>query len=257
MIPLIRAARAFVRRKGWDLVRYRHRPGGMDAWQDIANILKDKHTDPVVFDVGANIGQSTLLIRQLLPSAIIHSFEPSPSTFKELQQRVGDDNRANLWNVGVGSTNGALQLLENSQSDMSSFLVQGSMGWGRVTRQTQVPVVTVDRFCRSNGIGYVHLLKSDTQGYDLEVLRGAQTMLASSRVGLIYVEFMFCELYKNQPSLAVLLNFLKDYGFELVGIYHQRYLQGRLGTADLLFIHSTLQAARTDAWSTVRKSYGV
>ena len=52
---------------------------------------------------------------------------------------------------------------------MSSFLSSGAEGKGTITREFDVPVITLDDYCSKMNIGRVDLLKDDTQGYELEV----------------------------------------------------------------------------------------
>ncbi|HQR06851.1 MAG TPA: FkbM family methyltransferase, partial [Gemmatales bacterium] len=158
-----------------------------------------KVAKPTIFDVGANIGQSVDRFQDVFPGALIHSFEPSPSTFAELQRNCKDKEGVKLWNLGVGSKAGTLPLLENTHSDMTSFLAPGPGAWGEVARRTEVPVVSLDSFTEQEKIDRVHILKSDTQGYDFEVFKGAERLFAESRVNFIYCEVNICEMYQSQP----------------------------------------------------------
>lgn len=66
---------------------------------------------------------------------------------------------------------------------------------------SDVKVSTIDRYCADKKIERIDLLKSDTQGFELEVLKGARHMLVERRVGAIYVEITFAQLYDNLPRL--------------------------------------------------------
>jgi hypothetical protein len=125
-----------IRKFGYDIVRYSPSDFGKNPLDDMAKYL---HNDsPVVFDVGANVGQSISKFRSQFPQCIIHSFEPSPTTFKMLSQQASDLKDVNLWNCGLGSVSGQTTFLENSNSDMSSFLPISESGWGQITKETLV-----------------------------------------------------------------------------------------------------------------------
>jgi FkbM family methyltransferase len=139
---------------------------------DIGFLLHDVPR-PVVFDVGANTGQSVAKFRRLLPESTIHSFEPGPRAFRELTSTSRGLRNVNLVNAAVGSAPGRLTLIENEFTDMSSFLRPSTAAWGEIVAETDVEVTTVDSYCAERGIDRIDLLKIDTQGYEFEVLRGA------------------------------------------------------------------------------------
>lgn len=170
---------------------------GGDPLADIRFFLGDE-ADPTVLDVGANVGQTIELFRESFPAAHIHSFEPSPRTYRQLEGRHRSTPDVKLWNCGVGAADGKLPFHENTVSDMSSFLAPGSEAWGQVEGTTEVDVVTLDGFCARNGIETIDVLKSDTQGYELEVIKGAERLLEERRIRLILCEVNFADMYRGQ-----------------------------------------------------------
>ena len=118
---------------------------------------------------------------------------------------------------------------------MSSFLPLGKNGWGEVVNTTQVDVTTIDDYCREKNISHINLLKSDTQGFELEVLKGAIGMLKQNKVEFIFLEINFVELYKNLPSFCDINGFLSQHGFKLLRFYDFSYYENALGWTDTLF----------------------
>jgi len=227
------------------VVIYRPQPNtvGESHLKDIARLLAGV-SQPVILDIGANEGQSIRDYQQTFPESLIHAFEPSPRTFAKLSQAAG----VVLNNVGVGSVPGSLPLLEHEQSDMTSFLPPGAECWDSVDRTVQVPVTTVDRYCSEHGITHVHLLKTDTQGFDYEVLQGADGLFQRSAVDLVMTEVTFADLYDGIPPLDVLYRFLADRQFRLVGIYHVfRYPdQSPIEWCDALFVRTSSRQVGSD-----------
>jgi hypothetical protein len=78
-------------------------------------------------------------------------------------------------------------------------------------------------------------LKSDTQGYDLEVLRGASRMLSEKRIALIYLEVTFSRIYQGSPRFDEVYGFLADHGMALVSFYDMIYQHKLLSWTDALF----------------------
>lgn len=227
--------RNLLRKTGFDITRYDRSQYGKDAFYDMSRYIKGC-VNPVIFDVGANVGQSVANFKNKFPTAIIHSFEPSPSTYDLLQKNVKSFDGVSTWNIALGASNSVLTFHENSFSDMSSFLSPGGSAWGEVVRQSEVSVRTMDSFCLENSVDHINILKCDTQGYDLEVFRGASSLMKNGRIDLLYYEAIFSDLYQNAPGFCEILNFLKSNGFELVTFYQSNMLNDLLGWVDVLFV---------------------
>jgi hypothetical protein len=117
----------------------------------------------------------------------------------------------------------------------------GERGWGSVIRQTRVPMQTIDQFCLDHGIGQVDILKSDTQGYDLEVLKGACQMFQNNAIKLVFSEVVFSKLYNEMAPFTELYDFLIARDFMLVSFYDIFYTKDRLASwTDGLFVHRSL-----------------
>jgi FkbM family methyltransferase len=229
----------FVQRRlhrwGYHIIRLGPDALGGDPYQDLANLSRPAR--PLVFDVGANLGQTVGKLRKVLPEATIHSFEPGPGTFAQLQKNCRDLPGVTLWNMGLGSQPGELKFYENSQSELSSFLPLGPEGWGEVQREVTVSVDTIDHFCQQHSIDFIDILKTDTQGFDLEVLKGAEQMLSGGRIGLVYTEISIAEIYQNGACLDELYGWMRGHGYRLVTFYRMAFRGGLASSTDALFAH--------------------
>ena len=225
--------RRFLGRFGLEL---RHTPPvGADLWDDLRRLLSST-SQPLVFDIGANIGQFLTAVRRVLPQAVVHSFEPSPEVFQELRHAAGHLPGVVLNNVAMGSRREERVLFEHSASVGSSFLPRGPEASSVVQGETRVPVETVDAYCARRAIRSIDLLKIDTQGYDLEVLRGAEQMLSSGLTRLVIVELTFRPIYEGQAEPDALYRHLIDRGFRLVSLYIWWYTDGMAECGDALFV---------------------
>jgi FkbM family methyltransferase len=235
MRALRAALRKMIQSTGYDFHKLPGDPG-RDPYRDVRRLVG--HRAPIVFDVGANTGQTTSAILRVLPGARVHAFEPHPGAFEEMRRLSMIHKSVVLNNCALGAQPGEQTLFENTSADMSSLLPLGRDGWGRVQAQTTVKVSTVDRYCVERGIPRIDLLKSDTQGFDLEVLKGASRMIERNLVHLIYLEMNFARLYEGMPRCDAVLGFLFDRGFELIALYRIHYLKERAGWTDGLFINT-------------------
>jgi len=206
-----------------------------DAFADMRRFVP-ADAPPVILDVGANLGQTARKFRATFPSSVIHCFEPGTETFNALQQNFASDKNMYLWGSAVGSSVGKQTFLENTEPDMSSFLELSTTGWGEVKKRLLVDVTTVDQFLREQNILTVDILKSDTQGYELEVFKGAEEAMRVNRIGLIYFEFIFSEMYRNLPRFGEVFRYLTDRGFLLVSIYDIHYRRHLADWANMLFV---------------------
>jgi len=236
MKVLKKAIRKLARRAGYDIVTFDPQIIGYDPFVDMQHFLKEEKK-PLIFDVGANIGQSVDRFRDAFPKATIHSFEPSPTAYEKLKLHCKDLPDVTAWNYGVGASNTTLTLLENEHSFMSSFLSPSRGCYGKIIQSTNVKVITLDSFSEKQKIEHINILKSDTQGFDLEVFKGAGQLMDENRIGLIYFEFIFSEMYKDLPSFYEVFKYLSDHNFALVAFYESHFQKELVGWTDALLIN--------------------
>jgi FkbM family methyltransferase len=211
---------------------------GVDPFQDMRRFLKDSQPS-VILDVGANEGFVTKQFRKHFPPAKVHSFEPNPPTFHRLREATASDPNIEIWNCGMASVRSRRVLYENEKSFLNSFLPLGRYeSGGRVINETEVELETVDHFCQERSIQKVAILKSDTEGYDLEVFKGAKRMLESGKVRLVYFEVNFAEKYVGQPSFGQQFDFLQSCGFRFVTFYQVFRENDVASWTDALFVHA-------------------
>ncbi len=201
---------------------------------------------PVITDIGANVGQSVSKFRSAFPESTIHSFEPSPKTYQKLVENTKNMSSVKTWNMGVGSHDDTLDFMENEHSEMSSFLTPSKFSWGKVTKTTKVPVITLDSFAQKHAIDFIHILKSDTQGYDFEVFKGANQLMKEDKIALIYFEFIFSDMYKGLPAFHDVFRYLSENNFELVSFYESHFQKELVSWADVLFINRTFNQKRIE-----------
>ena len=152
----------------------------------------------------------------------------------------------NTWNLGVGSTNTTLAFQENEYSDMSSFLSPSECSWGKIVRTTSVQVTTVDSFVQDHDIDFIHVSKSDTQGFDFEVFKGASHLMEENRIALIYFEVIFSDMYKNLPSFYEVFRYLSERNFSLVTFYQSHFQNELISWTDVLFINREFHHKRVE-----------
>lgn len=208
---------------------------GVNPFSDM-KALTQAGARPTIFDVGANHGQSVQKFRGYFGSPVIHAFEPGDATFTQLKQNVAGLPDVHLNHVGLGSRCERKTFVENANSDMSSFLEPDQDAWGTVTARRELDVETVDSYSDRNSVSHIDILKTDTQGFDLEVFKGARERFAQHRIHLVYTEIIFSRMYKDLPRFDAIYGFLADQGLSLVSFYSMHYQNKRAGWSDALFV---------------------
>jgi FkbM family methyltransferase len=242
--------RLLQRYTGYDIHEY-NPPSDLDYWADISELLS-KASSVTAFDVGANLGQTIRTLVRVFPRVSFHAFEPSPSTFSELAEVFAGYDNVTLNNCGVGSQESETDFIENTDSGMSSFLEPGPQIWGEVKQRIKVPMTTVDDYSVEKRIEHIHLLKIDAQGFDLEVIKGADRMLAEGRVDLVLTEVTFAKLYEGLPRVDAVYAYIAQRGYRLTGIYDQRRKRRILSWADMMFASPSIVGERWTASSASR-----
>jgi FkbM family methyltransferase len=240
MLSIKQVVKAGLRGCGFELQRLPRSlaPGkvsvGLDPYHDMRR-LTAAVSRPVVFDVGANVGQSIERIRTYFDHPVIHAFEPSPDTFARLRQATEDIPDLTLNNVAFGRQAGTADFVVNSESVLSSLLEFGPDSWGTMEGKIPVTVATLDGYCRQNNVERIDVLKLDTQGYEMEVLHGATDMLRRRGIGAVFLEITFSEMYKGLPALDEIYRFMTEQGFYLLAFYDFHYQNNRVGWCDAMF----------------------
>jgi FkbM family methyltransferase len=207
--------------------------GGVDLLHD-ARTLLDGVESPVLFDVGANLGQTTQAMLEAFRSPQIYAFEPSPQTFASLQRTIAGRTNVRVEPLAMGETRDTLQFHVTRDYSVNDSLLTPT--WSAGGSIVEVGVETVDGYCARQRIDRIGLLKIDAQGYDLKVLKGARRMLEARNVTLYSCEANMTRMYDGQATLLELLIFAREVGYDLVGFYEQTYVKNRLSYLDALFV---------------------
>jgi FkbM family methyltransferase len=192
-----------------------------------------------VIDIGANIGQFSLLARQLYPASQVFAFEPLLQPAERYRQLFCGDALVTLFPYGIGSDCETRRMHVSNRQDSSSLLPitqaqeRFAPGTGEIARENVIIKPLKDALGAKALIPPV-LLKLDVQGFELEALKGCKELLPN--VTFVYVEVSFMELYAGQAHADDVVRFLFESGFSLAGANEPSYdRDGRCVQVDLLF----------------------
>lgn len=218
-----------------------------NCWLAAARLLKYVEA-PIIVDVGANIGQSCVEMLRALPLASIYCIEPDPETYFKLCSNVADLPRIKTSQLAMGSSEGTISLNRNISPDTNSVLQRSSIvqqeNWHQLLSlesKVDVRMTTLDTWTSNHQIDKIHLLKTDCQGYDLNVLQGAESLFRSGKIDLLVSEVLLTPLYEQQAWFEDVLSFTRNQGYRLHGLYDvNRDSQGAVAWADALFVHESI-----------------
>lgn len=233
-----------LRRFGLKLKRYTCQS---DAMLSLMTAMKSLGVQAVV-DVGANTGQFGAELRDVGFRGPIVSFEPLSDAHAALLERARRDQG---WIVApraaAGDASGEVTINVSENSQSSSLLPmlpahEAAAPDSIFVRTETTPLIRLDD---SRDLQTLEerrlLLKIDTQGSELAVLRGAEALL--ERVVLLTVELSFQPLYGGAPEWRSLIEALESRGFEFWSL-HPMFTDeqtGRTLQADAVFARPAAQ----------------
>ena len=160
------------------------------------------HPGAVVVEVGANIGAHTVeLSRMAGRDGEVHAFEPQRIVFQALCANLALNQCANVYaqQSAVGDMAGTITVPSPNPSVRNNF---GGVSLPSATFGESVPLISLDTL----DLPACHLLKVDVEGMEVEVLKGALTLIKTHR------PIMYLENDRAERS-EELLTLVKDLGY--------------------------------------------
>ena len=178
------------------------------------------HLNPndTVIDLGANIGFYTVIAagaRIQTGAGTVHSFEPNPRIFAELEHNLALNHFTNARTQcqAVGDTISEMTLYVDENAITYSSLRRTQ---DFLTTEIRVPMTTLDTYAQQENL-QVGLVKIDVEGAELLVLRGARQVLERDHPTVLYEEFpRGYERFGYTPEDA--RAFLREFGYRLFAI---------------------------------------
>jgi FkbM family methyltransferase len=179
------------------------------------------------FDVGAERGTDSLPIAKSNPDILFYVFEPNPYMVEHLKKEsaglsnyiiipkaVSNYNGVSKFNINKYGPIGVSSLLEYSETARSNW--RGFVL--NVDEQVDVEVITLDTFIEEYNIKKIDFFHCDTQGSDLNVLKGMGDYIHIIEQGQVEAAIKPESLYVNQNTYIETFRFLVDKGFEILGM---------------------------------------
>jgi FkbM family methyltransferase len=164
----------------------------------------------IIFDVGANKGEYTKKLIQYYPNSQYYCFEPNKNTYNKLKHNLNKYKNVKLYNLGLGEKEG-IDFLYSPANDLNSTLSSNNNMFNDSFKQ-KVKNTTIDNFVYEKNIDRIDFLKIDTEGTEIDILKGAKNSIKNKKVNIIQFEFNEMNIFKR-VFMGDFIKILKDYEF--------------------------------------------
>jgi FkbM family methyltransferase len=205
-----------------------------------------------VLDVGAHRGEWSRMARAIFPGARFVLLEPQREWAGALDAFCGEPAGAGggaEWLAAAAGAESGESILAIDPAGGGSSLLPGAEGAAAMGAEARrVPVVTLDSIYAENARPLPALVKIDVEGMELEVLRGAQSLLGSAE--LFVIEAALYRYRAEQATFAELVAFMAGLGYLPYDFpwFLRRPLDGALGLCDVAFARDGGALRRSDRW---------
>jgi FkbM family methyltransferase len=187
---------------------------------DLAGLLGKYGITPTgIIHIGAHDGAEYADYKRMgVPNIIM--FEPQPHLAQHLRNMCAADHSVIVEQLAVGETPGTMDMyIETANKGMSSSLLKPKLHleqypWITFNSTIQVQVVSMDSYFYDKKLAPYNVINMDIQGYELQALRGAASIL--SKLDAVYTEVNRAELYEGCGQVEQLDTLLMLYGLERV-----------------------------------------
>jgi len=228
---------------------------------EIIKCAKKNHK--VIFDIGCFRGNFTRSIikidKKYSNESSFFLFDPNPNTKDYLKSLLQNKN-INYFNLALDNSNTQKSFYLNKffEASGSSLIttIKDDKKWKNTRKifmkflqpfkkiedffEIKVQTQTLDNFCLENEINSIDILKIDTEGNELNVLKGAKKLLELNKINIIYIEISDNKKRFLEKEESI-VNFLNSYNFVLKKKYQIKSLSffSNLKASDNLFINES------------------
>ena len=195
---------------------------------------------PIIFDVGANDGQSIERFSSIFPKSTVHSFEPIKECYEKIFNIYNKKNII-INNFALGEKDCERIFYINKNSYTSSFFKINKkyaelVNYDHINKSEKKKIKTLDGYVNLHKIKKIDILKIDTQGYELNILKGGKKSL-KNKIKFIELELTLADYYKKKINFYEIDKVLTKNNFILCDMANFSYNKNKqLTWFDLLYL---------------------
>ena len=171
----------------------------------------------IILDIGANIGTVALRAASISKNGLVYAFEPDTDNYDSLQFNIGLNSFRNIIPIkkALGHVPGKSKLFKINRHNTGMNRILSSRE--NFSDFEWIEVVTLDEEVTRLQLERIDLIKIDVEGYELNVLKGAERILTKFRP-LIVIEVIEINLKNNAQTSFEVIQFLKSLGYYFVDL---------------------------------------
>jgi FkbM family methyltransferase len=192
--------------------------GSFQGWV-IDGTLLPRKDDFCAIDIGANIGAICLPLAARYPGARIIAVEPTDHAFKRLRRNLelNPELQPRIHTVqafvGDGSQNSASMVAYPSWRLDNTAGTKHEVHLGEA-HQVTCPTISIDALAQQQGLDHLEFIKIDTDGHELDILKGAKQTLQRWRPPVVF-EFCFYENEKRGYTFDDFTAYFRELNYEI------------------------------------------
>ena len=182
---------------------------------EILKIIKQNlRSDSVFLDIGANIGQHSLYASRFVEN--VYAFEPIKKLYDQFMEscHINQIDNIYIYNHALGNEEKILPIFGNSGNMGASSLVTTE----NRKKIQDIQIKRLDDIVSESGIKIIDFIKLDVEGFELDVLLGAQQTIEKYKP-ILLIEYS--PYFYNQTDKSIgskILNLLFDLGYDIFDV---------------------------------------
>lgn len=207
----------------------------------------DSNKAITIFDIGANIGDWSLLAHSLYGSnenLNLYSFEPIPKTYKKLETSLQAIN-STVENMAVSDSTGSIDMYA-ADADFAGTNSIYNTRKDKTTKHT-VQTITFDDYLSKQNIAHVEFVKCDAEGHDFKIIEGAKGAFEKNKISCFQFEYNHRWVY-SRTFLKDVFDLISGYEYNIAKItknglelYHEWHFElEKYYQSNFLIIHKSL-----------------
>ncbi len=175
---------------------------------EIALLKKHIHKNDVVLDIGANIGFYAVILSDIVGSkGQVHCFEPDSQNFHHLIKNTLIYQNIILNNKAVGSKTEKIKIYTSKNLNVDHRTYKPDV----YDKEIEIDAISISDYLNQNL--KVDFIKMDIQGFEMQAIKGMQSILEKNQNIKLISEFWPYGLKKAGSSVSEYFNFLISNGF--------------------------------------------
>ena len=164
--------------------------------------------DPLILDVGANVGEYSIAVMKANKNSKIHCFEPSKHHIKELKKNLRDFN-VRINSFGLSNNKISEKLYQDKEISGLKSLIKRDLSHLSIKNEDfEIVELNIgDEYVKSNKLSQIHLIKIDVEGWEMQVLEGFTESLKANKIEICQFEFGHANI-ENRQNLEISIIFL-------------------------------------------------